>query len=230
MGSLMEFLSKKNNDPIIFILKLKGFASNNKMTMYRFIIFFIFFFSLAVYSQELNPEKKNRVSQVYKVLNHYQNQNSIVMDFNKKFSQPFLKKETESRGKFYFSKGLWRMELSSGQKTIMVYDGKQIIYKSNQDNVSHYMPSSQNNILPTLFDQNVFAQTFRYKNHTPKGRTFIYSFIGAPPAPTEISIQIEKDRILSLLIRLEEPLGEEYYRFSSIQFNKNLSKKLFQEP
>ena len=192
---------------------------------YLLAIFTLFSF----YSYSTNSVKE--VSNFHKVLHKYQTKNSVVMDIDKKFSQPFLKKETQSKGKFYFSKGLWRLELFSPQKTSIFYDGKQIIYKSHKDNVSHYIPSSSDNILATLFDKKIFEQTFKYQKTTEKGRTSIYSFKGiSSKAPPQISIQTEKDRILSLLIQLEEPLGEEYYRFSSIEFNRSLSKKLFQEP
>ncbi len=197
--------------------------------MQNLVFIFIVFFSFFTNSQDLKSQKQTQASEIYKVLNHYQKKDSIVMEIDKKFSQPFLKKETQSKGKFYFSKSLWRLELFSTQKTQIIYDGKHIIYKLG-NNVSHYTPSSQYNILPSLFNQKVFTQTFKYQERTQKGRTYIYSFSGTPPSPPKISIQIEKDRILSLLIQLEEPLGEEYYRFSSIQFNQNLSKKLFQEP
>ena len=166
---------------------------------------------------------------IYKVLKHYQNQKTIVMDIDKKFSQPFLNKKTQTKGKLYFSQNLWRLEFFSDYKTQMIYDGKRITYKSDKDNVSHYLPPSQANILPALFNQKIFDQNFKYQNKTQKGRTHIYHFKGiVPTAPPKISIQIEKERILSLLVQFEEPLGEEYYRFSSIHFNKKVLKKLFQ--
>ena len=179
----------------------------------------------------LQAQVPSEAEAIYKVLKYYQSKETILMNIKKKFSQPFLNKESQTNGKLYFSKGLWRLEFFSSHNTQMIYNGKRIIYKSNKDNILHYLPSSQANALPAIFDQKAFNQKFKYQNKTQKGRTHIYHFKGiTKEAPPKISIQIEKDRILSLRIQFEEPLGEEYYRFSSISFNKKVSKKLFQEP
>ena len=47
-------------------------------------------------------------------------------------------------------------------------------------------------ILSTLLNQTAFTKAFSYQGVHQKGRTQIYSFLGKPPAPQKLSIQVEK--------------------------------------
>ena len=148
------------------------------------------------------------------------------MNIKKTFTQPLLKKQTESSGRFYLSNKLWRLDFTEPKKSSIVYDGEKITYSSNA--TSHVIPSSKAGILHLLFHSKAFYQTFKYLGKSQKGRTQIYSFQGlTSSSPNKIFIQVEKDRILSLRVQWHPPLGEEYYRFSSIHFNQKLDERLF---
>ena len=151
------------------------------------------------------------------------------MNIKKTFKQPLLKKQTESSGRFYLSNNLWRLDLTEPKKSNIVYNGENITYSSNSN--THIIPPSKAGILHLLFHSKAFYKTFKYLGKSQKGRTQIYSFQGlTPSSPEKIFIQVEKDRILSLRVQWRPPLGEEYYRFSSIHFNQRLNRSLFQPP
>ena len=166
---------------------------------------------------------------IHQILSLYQSKTSVTMSIKKTFTQPLLKKQTESSGRFYLSNNLWRLDLTEPKKSSIVYDGENITYSSNSN--THVIPPSQSGILHLLFHPKAFYKTFKYLGKSRKGRTQIYSFQGlTPSSPEKIFIQVEKDRILSLRVQWRPPLGEEYYRFSSIHFNQKLNKSLFHPP
>ena len=205
-----------------------------KKSIFFFFIFLSFFVQsqkkIKNFSKEASLEEKDSKALVHSILDNYQKRKSVVMRVKKKFTQKLLSKQNLSEGKFYFSKGLWRFDVTSPRKSSLFYNGQKIVYSSD-NNVSHHTAlNSQNMILSLLLDRKKFYKIFTYQGLRQKGRTQIYDFSAKPPEPQKISIQIEKDRILSLLVSWEEPLGEEYYRFSSIQFDQKLPKKLFLKP
>ena len=170
--------------------------------------------------------KVQKEQEVHQILSFYQQKNSVTMDIKKKFIQAILKKESESSGKLYLAQDLWRLDISSPQKNSLIFDGNSLFHVS--DSGSHHIPSSQSSVLKLIFDLPSFEKSFKYENRSQKGRTRIYHFRGLEAStPKKISIQIEKDRILSLHIEWEEPLGEEMYWFSSILFNQQLNPNIF---
>lgn len=188
------------------------------------------FYQTFVFSLPKSSEKPkaNEEIPIHKILSEYQRKKSVTMEVTKTFTQPVLKRETQSQGKFYFANKLWRFEVASPHPSVIFYDGERVTYFAN--NVSHHTQSGQEMILSTLLDPEAFYKKFTYQGVHQKGRTQIYSFSGTSPAPQKLSIQVEKDRILSLRIHWDSALGEEFYRFRSIQFDQKLDKKLFQEP
>ncbi|MDE0151847.1 MAG: outer membrane lipoprotein carrier protein LolA [Bdellovibrionales bacterium] len=189
------------------------------------LLFQTFAFSL---SKDSEKPKSNKDVPIHKILSDYQRRESVTMEVTKTLTQPVLKRETQSQGTFYFANQLWRFEVTSPHPSVIFYDGKRVTYFAN--NVSHHTPSGQEMILSTLLDPEAFYKKFTYQGVHQKGRTQIYSFRGNPPAPQKLSIQVERDRILSLRIHWDSDLGEEFYRFRSIRFDQKLDKKLFQEP
>jgi len=168
----------------------------------------------------------HQIQEVHQILSFYQQKNSVTMDIKKKFIQAILNKESESSGKLYLAQDLWRLDISSPQKSSLIFDGNSLFHVS--DSGSHHIPSSQSSVLKLIFDLSSFEKSFKYENRSQKGRTRIYHFRGLEAStPKKISIQIEKDRILSLHIEWEEPLGEEMYWFSSILFNQQLNPNIF---
>lgn len=166
---------------------------------------------------------------IEKILSNYQKQASVAMKVKKTFNQPLLKKQTQSEGRFYLAQKLWRLDLTSPRPVSFIYDGVKITYISGD--VSHHIPRSKVDVLHLLFDFQSFSQAFKYEEKSRKGRTWIYAFKGLKPSvPERIFIQVEIDRILSLRVQRAAPLGEEFYRFSSIHFNRELRKNLFQAP
>ncbi len=166
---------------------------------------------------------------IHQILSDYQKRDSITMEVAKTLKQPVLKREIQSKGKFYFSNKLWRFEILEPHPSVLFYDGVKVAYFAN--NVLHHTPQKgQKMILSSLLNQTSFNKAFTYQGMQKKGRTQIYSFLGKPPSPQKLSIQVERDRILSLRVQWGSALGEEYYRFRSIHFDQKLSKKLFQEP
>lgn len=192
------------------------------------------FFAFCLFSQTFvfalpkNLERSNKQIPIHKILSDYQKRKSITMEVTKTLTQPVLNRETQSKGKFYFADKLWRFEVTSPHSSVIFYDGSKVTYFAN--NVSHHTQNGQEMILASLLNPEVFSEKFTYQSLQIKGRTQIYSFSGKAPAPQKLSIQVEKDRILSLRIHWDSALGEEFYRFRSIHFDRKLDKKLFQEP
>ena len=191
-------------------------------------IFFAFclFYPMLVLALPKDSDKSK--TPIHKILSDYQGRKSVKMEVTKTLTQPVLKRETQSRGNFYFASKLWRFEVTSPHPSVIFYDGTKVTYFAN--NVSHHTQNGQEMILSTLLNPETFYKQFTYQGVHQKGRTQIYSFSGKPPSPRKLFIQVEKDRILSLRIQWDEALGEEFYRFRSIQFDQKLPKNLFQAP
>ena len=167
-----------------------------------------------------------KTHEVHQVLSIYQKQKSVTMNIEKTFTQPLLKKNTTSKGQLYLAQKLWRLDVLHPQKSSFIFNGKNITYTSNSG--SHHISSSKTPVISIIFDPKTFEKTFKYEHKTKKGRTWIHHFKGlTPSAPKKISIQIEKNRILSLSIEWKESLGKEMYRFSSILFNSPLNQDIF---
>ena len=188
------------------------------------------FYQTFVFSITKNLEKfqLGKETPIHKILSDYQRRKSVTMDVEKTLTQPVLKRKTQSRGKFYFAGRFWRFEVVSPHPSIIFYDGRKVTYFAN--NVSHHTQNGQEMILADLLNPEAFYKKFTYQGMQKKGRTQIYSFSGKAPSPQKLFIQVEKDRILSLRIHWDSALGEEFYRFRSIHFDRKLDKKLFQEP
>ena len=192
-------------------------------------IFLSLFLSISLPSSAAKKSEGGGEALIHQILSGYQKRKSVTMEVFKTLKQPVLKREMKSRGKFYFSNQLWRFEVLEPHPSVLFYDGAKAAYFAN--NVLHHTSQGEHKmILSTLLNRTAFNNAFAYQGSRRKGRTQIYSFTGKPPAPQKLSIQVEKDRILSLRIQWDPALGEEYYRFRSIQFDQKLSKKLFQEP
>ena len=198
--------------------------------MLRILFYICLFYQTCVFSLPKSSEKPkiNTEVPIHKILSDYQKRKSVTMEVTKTLTQPVLKRETHSSGRFYFANKLWRFEVTSPHSSVIFYDGKKVTYFAN--NVSHHTQSGPEMILSTLLNPEAFYRKFTYQGVHQKGRTQIYSFSGTPPAPQKLSIQVEKDRILSLRIHWDSAMGEEFYRFRSIQFDQKLDKKLFKEP
>ncbi len=225
--------SRAGGDPVFFCPVVSLGSSTTLLLRSFFLIclfYQVFVFSLpkASETKDVKKSKGRKEIPIHQILSDYQRRKSVTMEVAKTLIQPVLKRETQSRAKFYFSNKLWRFEVLAPHPSVIFYDGVKITYFAN--NVSHHTQNGQEMILSTLLNQEAFHNTFTYQEVHQKGRTQVYSFSGKPPAPQKLSIQVEKDRILSLHIQWDEALGEEYYRFSSIRFDQKLSKKLFQEP
>ena len=150
------------------------------------------------------------------------------MRVQKTFTQPFIQKKTKSSGRLILSKNLWRYDIKSPKPSVVVFNGKSILFCDLKTHIKQKTAASQAPILSIIFNNEDFDKNFKYEQTKTKGRTLVYSFAGKKPSsPQKIAIQIEKDRILSILITWKPPLGEEYYRFSSIEFNKSLDQKIF---
>lgn len=164
----------------------------------------------------------------YETLKNYQKKRSVVMNVQKTLIQNILNKTTQSSGKLFLSKSLWRYDTNTPKQFHIIYDGKKILFCDPKTHIKHYLTPSKAPILSILFDHQAFNNNFKYHQTTQKGRSQIHSFIGLKPSsPQKISIKIEKDRILNIYILWKPPLGEEHYQFSSIRFNENLHKDLF---
>ena len=194
-----------------------------------------FFFTTALFclhSLSSQPPPSSQLpKEIEQVLLSYQKQSSIVMDVKKTFSQPILNRKRKSSGKFFSSGGLWRLDMSSPQASHTIFNGKSVLFLRPDNNTKHHLSLSQMTILPVLLDSQKFLSSFKYEGTSSKGRTKIHSFLGKKESsPKQLSIQIEKDRVLSLFVEWPEPLGQEHYRFSSIRFGIKLDKKLFEHP
>ena len=188
---------------------------SNKIFLMKFLFLLLVFPALG------------KVHEVHKVLSSYQKKDSVVMDIKKTFTQPLLNKKTQSSGKLYLAQNLWRLNIIYPQENSLVFNGETLFYVSNS--VSHHVPSAQSSILELIFNPQSFEETFKYENKSQKGRTWIHHFKGLKPSsPHQISIQIEKNRILSLHIEWGEARGEEMYQFSSILFNSKINKEIFE--
>ena len=219
---------REGGDPV-FSCSVVSLGSSTTLLLRSFFLICLFYPVFIFALPKDSKKSKSRVEvPIHQILSNYQRRKSVMMEVRKTLTQPALKREIQSRGKFYFSNKLWRFEVLAPHPSVIFYDGVRITYVAN--NVSHHTQNGQEMILSTLMDQEAFFKTFTYQGVHQKGRTQVYSFSGNPPAPQKLSIQVEKDRILSLHIQWDEAVGEEFYRFRSIQFDQKLSKKLFQEP
>ena len=193
------------------------------------------FFTIAVFCLNSFGAQKNPASklpkELHQILLSYQKQSSIVMDVKKTFSQPLLRRQKKSSGKFFSSGRLWRLDMFSPQTSHTIFNGRSVLFFKPENNTKHHLSVSQITIISLLLDTQKFLSAFKYESARSKGRTKIHSFLGTKESsPKKLSIQIEKDRVLSLFIEWPEPLGQEHYRFSSIRFGVKLDKKLFAHP
>ena len=199
--------------------------------------FLIIIFSLVLFATKpmaapskarSSADPKTPLPVIYAILKNYQKQSAVQMNVAKIFIQKMLGRKTHSSGQFILSKTKWRYDTNSPEKTHIIYNGKSILFCRLKTKEKHTLPGSKAPLLALLFDDREFHKNFKYEKSQIKGRTAIYSFFGLrPDSPQKIFIQIEKDRILTIRILWKPPLGEEFYQFSSIQFNPALKPNIF---
>lgn len=193
--------------------------------MKKHTIFLILLSCVALFSfsKTLENDKKKHFQNILK---SYESKNNISMKVQKRMYQPLIKRQSQSQGQFYYSEGLWKFAISHPNKVSLIFDGKKLYQVSNNTVRNFSLPHPH--ILSLIFDTSLFFKSFNYLKTRTKGRTNIHDF--SPKSLLDLkklSIQTEKDRILSIQITWNQNLGKEYYKFTSIQFNKKLPKKLF---
>ena len=152
------------------------------------------------------------------------------MNVKKTLTQNLIKKKTQTKGRLFLSKNLWRLNIESPQKSHIIFDGKTILLCNPETQIKQKLKKRKTPLLSMLFNAQVFKENFKYEKTSIKGRTQVASFagLGSQTQARRLFIQIEKNRILSVRIVWPPPIGEEHYRFSQIEFNKKRPDKIFQ--
>lgn len=120
---------------------------------------------------------------VEKVLTRYRRANAVQANVDKKVIQELMGTTTQSQGHFYFSKGKLRLEIVKPERSILVYDGRNIWLESQLDEsqiqVSHMKAGAlrrTDSLMAALFDRKEALSKFKLlKVEKIKGDQ-VYSF------------------------------------------------------
>ncbi|MBX3020415.1 MAG: outer membrane lipoprotein carrier protein LolA [Bdellovibrionales bacterium] len=133
------------------------------------------------------------VAEVDSVLAKYRKAPAIQAEVKKTVVQEVMGTSHESEGKFYFSKGKLRLDIEKPEKSILVYDGKNIWLESRLDEktveVSRIRSGDikkTDSLMAALFDRRDVLQGFKLLKVTNKDGQKTFAFEPKDTKKTEV--------------------------------------------
>jgi outer membrane lipoprotein-sorting protein len=127
------------------------------------------------------------------VLARYRSARAIQAKVKKTVTQELMGTTNESEGRFYFSKGKLRLDITKPEKSVLVYDGKNIWLESRLDEshvqVSHMKAGAlkrTDSLMAALFDRKDALKKFTLVNSSEKDGEKTYVFQPKDKKSTEV--------------------------------------------
>jgi outer membrane lipoprotein-sorting protein len=122
-------------------------------------------------SKKAKAESSSPASEVTQALAGYRSAKGVQAKVKKSVVQETMGTEMKSSGNFYFNKGKMRLEMSEPERTVLVYDGKNIWFESRADEehiVVNKLKAKEfkrsDSLLAQLFDKNDVLKNFNLKS------------------------------------------------------------------
>jgi len=139
--------------------------------------------SFAKTNQTKKAPTKSAGQEISTVLNSYRAAKAMQAKVKKTVTQEALGTEVKSEGQFYFSKGKLRMEISEPERSVLVYDGKNVWFETPLDETRAHVTRMRVNelkrsdsLLTALFERKDILDTFKLLNTKANSGAKTYSF------------------------------------------------------
>lgn len=199
-------------------------------------VFFFLFLALNWIGQGAYGAKSSKVKKsahkhsspeapVERVLAKYRSGKAVQARVKKVVKQELMGTSTTSEGRFYFAKGRLRMDMEKPEKSILVYDGKNIWLEARLDDshiqVSHLKSGElkkSDSILAALFDRKDVLKKFKLLSVTERTGQTVYAFEPKVKKETEIqSLEVAlKDQDISRVTYKDQMENQVDFEFAEV--------------